>query len=318
MRANYVPDSDTTLGRVAIGLMGVYLLTVPVAAQPPPQSLTTGPSFPCPAPRDPLAQLICDTPALSRLDLVFVQTYQALRQQAAEPAAQQVLRQEAVDLGLTVRSSCGIALAQSANSKAPPPPQAPLGAGGCVLQAYEKQRAVWQSRLSGAGAEEAARPIDQQIRLQSALQQLGFLSPADSMDGVFGTATRVAITAWQTSAGRPATGLLGNSDALALLQPVSDTATSTNDQPPPVPPKEKPNEGNTVRQTRLGELRTRFGQHAEAIIAGDIQIGMTTVEVVEAKGAPLRKDSFPPTYELWVYDPIRVAFADGKVTHVGH
>src|SRR5271166_5718155 len=99
------------------------------------QPQVTGPSFPCPAPRDPLAQLICDTPALARIDLAFVQTYQALRQQLSEPVPQQALRQESVDFGLAVRSTCGIALAQSANSKAPLPPPAPPGAGSCVMPA---------------------------------------------------------------------------------------------------------------------------------------------------------------------------------------
>jgi hypothetical protein len=297
-----------TASRIAVGLAGACVMAVPVAAQPPPQTQTTGPSFPCPAPRDPLAQLICDTPALSRLDLVFVQTYQTLRQQATEPAAQQAVRQEAVDFGLAVRSSCGIALSQSANSKAPPPPSAPPGADGCVSQAYQRQRAIWQSRLSAAAAEEAMRPIDQQIMLQGSLQQLGFLSPSDSTDGVFGTATRAAITAWQTSTGRQATGLLGNSDAQALLQPAPSPATQRIEQPSGSP-KEKPSDVGTVRQARLDELRTRFGRHAEAIIAGDILMGMTTAEVTEAKGTPLRKDSFPPNYELLVYDSIRVALA---------
>jgi hypothetical protein len=302
---------------IAIGLMGGSLLAVPVTAQPSPQAQITGPSFPCPAPRDPLAQLICATPALSRFDLLFVQTYQALRQQAADPAAQQAVRQEAVDLGLAVRSSCGIAVAQSANSKAPPPPTAPPGASGCVFQAYERQRAIWQSRLSGAAAEEATRSMDQQIKLQSALQQLGFLALADPVDGVFGTATRAAITAWQTSTGRQVTGLLGNSDAQALVQPSPETATPKSDQPI-VALMERPSDVDTVRQARLDELKTRFGQHAEAIIAGDVQMGMTTAEVLEAKGAPLREESFPPNYALWVYDSVRIAFTDGKVTHVGH
>ena len=97
-----------------------------------------------------------------------------------------------------------------------------------------------------------------------------------------------------------------------------DTEISKSDQPPPVPPKEKQSDVTAMRQARLDELRTRFGPHAEAIAAGDIQIGMITAEVAEARGTPLRKDSFPPNYELWVYDPIRVAFAGGKVTHVGH
>jgi hypothetical protein len=39
-----------------------------------------GPSFPCPSPHDALGQLICGSPELSRLDLSYVQAYQALRQ----------------------------------------------------------------------------------------------------------------------------------------------------------------------------------------------------------------------------------------------
>src|SRR4051812_14094697 len=106
MLAQYGVDADpswSALTKITVGLVAACLLTPPAAAQLSSQSQTTGPSFPCPAPRDPLAQLICDTPALSRLDLAFVQTYQALRQQAADPIAQQAVRQEAVDLGVSVR-----------------------------------------------------------------------------------------------------------------------------------------------------------------------------------------------------------------------
>ena len=60
--------------------------------------------------------------------------------------------------------------------------------------------------------------IEQQIELQSALQQLGLLTQSDSINEVFGTATRAAISTWQNLEGRAATGLLGNSDAQALLQ----------------------------------------------------------------------------------------------------
>jgi peptidoglycan hydrolase-like protein with peptidoglycan-binding domain len=36
-------------------------------------------------------------------------------------------------------------------------------------------------------------------------------------DGVFGTATRAALLAWQRSAGRPETGFFSNADATILL-----------------------------------------------------------------------------------------------------
>lgn len=45
---------------------------------------SVGPSFACPA-HDPLAQRICARPDLAALDLAFVQTYQALRQQSPDP-----------------------------------------------------------------------------------------------------------------------------------------------------------------------------------------------------------------------------------------
>jgi hypothetical protein len=125
-------------------LLGLFLLAVhpsPTVADVASGNQVTGPSFPCPAQRDPLAQLICETPALWRADLAYVQTYQALRQQL-EPGGQQVLRQESLDFGLSVRSSCGIALAQSANAKGPTPPLAPSGAAACVSQAYERQKVV--------------------------------------------------------------------------------------------------------------------------------------------------------------------------------
>ena len=72
------------------------------------------------------------------------------------------------------------------------------------------------------------------------------------------------------------------------------------------------------RQTRRQDLVAKYGDRAEAIIAGNAQIGMTQEEVLEAKGAPTRKSPIPPDYEVWVYDNYRVAFTDGKVTHAGH
>jgi hypothetical protein len=300
----------------SIAVAGFLVCLGPSAhAQSSPQLQITGPSFPCPAPRDPLAQLICDTPTLSRLDLAFVQTYQALRQQLAEPALQSALRQESVDFGSAVRSACGIALAQSANSKAAIPPPAPPEAGKCVIQAYERQRAAWQSILTGSAAEEAARPIEQQVALQSALQRLQFLSPTDAVDGVFGGATRAAIIAWQTSVGREATGLLGNTDAQVLMQATA-TAASADEQQKAL--REEQNRTAEQREARLRELRIKFGERAEIIIAGNVLMGMTKEEVLEAKGKPNRMDSIPPNYELWAYFPDRIAFTDGRVTHSGH
>ena len=165
------------------------------------QSAGAGPSFACPVPRDPLAQLICDNPALARYDLLFVQTYMALRQQLGDPGLQVGLRQEAIEFNRAVRISCGIATAQSPNSRLPFPPPAPSGAADCVRNGYQRQRYAWRYRLYGDGAEEADRTFDEQVQLQVALLRLNFLVSSEPPDGVFGTTTRTAIIAWQSAEG---------------------------------------------------------------------------------------------------------------------
>ena len=289
--------------------IAILLFFIGAISSPPAnaQLPVAGPSFPCPTPRDPLAQLICDTPVLAKLDLAFVQSYQALRQQLADPAPQQELRQETIDFGLAVRSLCGIALAQGSNSKAPAPPPAPSGSAGCVIQMYERQYENWRSRLSGSAAEEAARPIETQIGLQTALQRMGFLAANEVADGVFGSATRAAIVAWQTADGRAPSGLLGTSDARALIQAYTEYAAGADTR-----------QAAARREERRLDLTAKFGARAEAIMAGQVQLDMTQEEVTEAKGRPRKRESIPPNYEIWAYDGDRVAFTDKRVTHVGH
>ncbi len=191
------------------------------ASQTVPQ--VAGPSFPCPAPRDPLAQLICSAPDLARLELTFVQSYQALRQQAG-PAGQQAVRQEAVAFGLATRAACGIgpSLPVGATSPQPAPEAVP-----CVAQTYRRQKAAWDARLTGAAAEEAARMPEQQAALQLQLHRLRYIPDTDAIDGVFGSDTRAAIAAWQQASGREASGLLGNADAQALMRSTDDAAAAS-------------------------------------------------------------------------------------------
>lgn len=184
-------------------------------APPAEQVVHAGPSFPCPTPRDPLGELICDSPVLSRVDLSFVQAYQALRQQLP-PEEQRTLRAESVDFGLAVRTNCGIGPAVAPS--APPPPPPPVSSLSCVQEAYNHQRQLWTARLSGPAAQEAARSLEQQIHLQRDLQQIGLLPVNDAIDGVYGTDTRNAIVAFQQTMGLPVTGLLGDSDADVLEQ----------------------------------------------------------------------------------------------------
>lgn len=191
----------------------------------------TGPSFPCPQPSDPLAQLVCSTPQLALLDMQFVQSYKALYQQVGvenDPA----LRHEDFEFDLAVRSQCNIAVSQGATQSSTPPPAAPAGAAQCVFPLYQQQIAIWKARLQGAAAEEADRSIPQQVALQGRLQALGFLPAQAQLDGVFGTGTRAAIIQWQTSTGRQPTGLLGDADAQILLADAPQSTPNSSPNPP--------------------------------------------------------------------------------------
>ena len=210
-----------SIGRVSIGCVGIGRvawallggLAMPAAAQEAASleagSARLGPSFACPAQRDALGQLICASATLSRRDLEFVQTYQALRQQS-RPPQQATLRAEAAEFGRTVRSACAI----PAQAGADPP----AAAADCVEREYGRQRAAWAARLKGAAEQEARRGLDQQVALQRDLQRIGLLPPEQAIDGVYGASTRVAIAAFQQTMGLVPTGLLGDADALALTR----------------------------------------------------------------------------------------------------
>jgi hypothetical protein len=220
-----------------------------VFAQTGGSSARVGPSFDCGAVHTPGAQLICSDDNLSRTDLIFVQAYYAMRQQVG-PAGWQALKAEAVDFEDRTLQQCGVPVAGSL------PPQ-PGPSATFVSAEYERQRAVWLSRLSGPAAEEARRPIEQHIELQRGLQTLGFLPPTEKIDGVYGAATRAGILAWQQSQAVPLTGFLGDADSVrlaqqvALAQPLPTPRTS--------PPPAMSASPSTVPATKE---RVPFGSHA--------------------------------------------------------
>jgi hypothetical protein len=186
-----------------------------------------GPSFDCSRAHDPLALLICSSPPLSRLDLIFNQAYQALRQQSG-PQGQKTVRQEAIDFQAKVLATCEI----PASGTFTPTPSAT----SCVFQAYEAQRSTWLTRLTSPASDEARRPIEQHIEFQRRLQALGFLPGTATVDGVYGPATREAIAALQRSRGAPETGWIDGDDQQLL----GDTPKAGEADLRPIPPSNYP------------------------------------------------------------------------------
>jgi S1-C subfamily serine protease len=209
----------------------------PVASAPPPaRPGRIGPGFDCGRPnaqRDALAQLICLDDGLARLDLAFVQAFQALRHQVGEAGARD-LRREAVEFGQGVVRQCGLPTAAGpARSEVLRP------ARGCVEAAYSEQRRVWISRLSPIAREEAERLLERHIAMQRMLQELGHIPATSTVDGIYGPATRTAIAAWQRTAGVQETGLLGANDA-ASLEATAVAARPPASRPAPAPQETPP------------------------------------------------------------------------------
>lgn len=168
-----------------------------------------GPSFDCSSAQQPGAQLICASPDLSRTELSLLQTYNALTWQVGQAGAPS-LRQDYAIFATHALQQCGV----------PQNGRLPLDTAvmaACMQRAYERQRDTWLSRLAGAASEEATRRLEVHITLQRALQQSGFLASSELTNGVYGPATRTAISAWQHANRRPETGILSNADAAILL-----------------------------------------------------------------------------------------------------
>jgi peptidoglycan hydrolase-like protein with peptidoglycan-binding domain len=178
------------------------------------RTVTVGPAFDCAAARQPLAQMLCTDPELARLDIRFGQAYWVLYQQLGA-GGQRALKEEDAAFLNSVQQQCAIP------KSGPLTPEA-LQGRGCVEQSYENQRTAWFSRLNGAAAEEAVREPERHIALQVALRSIGFLAPADMLDGVYGSSTRTAIATWQRSHNRPPTAVLGNDDAALLEREAAD------------------------------------------------------------------------------------------------
>ncbi len=169
-----------------------------------------GPSFDCSAATRPLEMIICGDADLSRLDLRFNQAYWALFATLG-PAGQPQLKVEDIAFINQVQQECHLP-----DSGMPAPEQA-RQSSDCIKAAYKAERKAWLARLTGPAYEEAVRPLQAHIELQTDLQALGFVPPGPA-DGVYGAATRAGITAWQSARGLAVTGFLGDADARALEQ----------------------------------------------------------------------------------------------------
>lgn len=173
---------------------------------------TYKPDFDCAKipPNNGVAVMLCQNSDAARQELIFDQTYYALRQKVG-PEGWKSLKQEVVLSENAMNQQCGLPIPGEANQ------EIPEQGAACYIEGMSKLTEQYKQRLSGSALEEANRDIDQHIALQQKLIDLGYLPETAVADGVYGESTRQAIAAWKTnSRGASAGDFISDSDASAL------------------------------------------------------------------------------------------------------
>lgn len=171
-------------------------------------------------PNNGVAVMLCQNSDAAKQELVFDQTYYALRQ-IIGPAGWKPLKQEVILAENAMNQTCGLPVPGVGDQSIPE------NGPECYIEGMSKLTSQYKRRLSGGALEEANRDINQHISLQQKLIDLGYLPVTAHADGVYGEGTRQAIATWQRTNNRPQTdGFISNDDAATLLNP---TLSKTNE-----------------------------------------------------------------------------------------
>lgn len=206
------------------------LLAVVIAAPDIAWGQDYKPDFNCSADhsKDSIATMLCQNSEAAKHELMFDQSYYALRHLIGQ-SGWKYLKQEAIADDDIFKQCVGNV--DPGNPQVLPPVDS-----ACYISNMDILTAKYKHRLSGAALEEANRSIDDHIALQAKLIALGYLPSTAIADGVYGEATRQAIQTWQRVSQRPqADGFLSDSDAIALLSKGSIPHSETSDNSPVAP-----------------------------------------------------------------------------------
>lgn len=252
-----------------------------------------GPTYDCAKAKDPLGKIICSDKGLRRLDVDLLRPYYVLRFSA--PDQRNTLKQEAVAFTQSVLQTCSIpekgAIAGAAMKKAV----------SCVGNEYRRQRDLWRAQMEQAAPvaarDEIGRTLDEHVRLQKLLQELGFIPASEKADGIYGAATRTAISNLQTAEGITADGLLSDETARRLLQRGSpsmaggaDASANAEDQATRLADLAKSYNDLSVRIDRYRAERAREQQliavltEAETYISEKISLPLPTKAMAALSG----------------------------------
>ncbi|MFT8419578.1 MAG: restriction endonuclease [Acetobacter sp.] len=195
------------------------------------------PDFSCSADhsKDSIATMLCENSEAASHELIFDQTYYALRQIVGKEGWK-ALRQDVI--------ADEAALAECLDpSQRVGPQNIPQADPACYITHMNALTDKYKARLTGVPLEEANRPLHEHIALQQDLIDLGFLKQEQLADGVYGEGTRAAIIKWQQANTAPAAdGFISDADAEKiaamaekLSSPVYPPPDNSVDQPRQAP-----------------------------------------------------------------------------------
>jgi len=171
------------------------------------------PDFSCaaPPPNNGVALMLCQNSDAAKHELMFDQTYYALRQIVGKDGWK-ALKQSIILDENAANQGCGLPIPGEGDQSIPP------NGAECYIGAIDRLTEKYRTRLAGAALEEAQRPIDQHIQLQQKLIDAGYLPTGTIADGVYGETTRAAIETWQRVQKRPSSeGFISDADERVLL-----------------------------------------------------------------------------------------------------
>lgn len=170
--------------------------------------------------KDSIATMLCQNSEAAKHELIFDQTYYALRSIVGKEGWK----------GLKVEAISDDEGLKDCIASPPPDGTLPTADPACYITKMDAITEKYRQRLSGNALQEATRPIDQHIAIQQKLIDLGYLPAGSVADGVYGESTRQAISTWQRVSQQPnMDGFVSDVEASALLN--SSRPISTEETP---------------------------------------------------------------------------------------
>ncbi|MFT9025915.1 restriction endonuclease [Acetobacter indonesiensis] len=178
------------------------------------------PDFNCSADhsKDSIATMLCQDSDAAKHELIFDQTYYALRQIVGRGGWKK-LRSEVISDQNILRDCI---------EPASEPGVVPIANPECYISKIDALTEKYKSRLSGAALEEAGRDLDQHISIQKKFVDLGYLPKGTIPDGVYGESTRAAIEAWQKANDQTQSGFVSDRDVSIILDNIPQNTPSEN------------------------------------------------------------------------------------------